>query len=151
MNSHSVPVSSVTHQSLDLLDRLEKVRSTGPGRWLARCPAHADKSPSLAIRQTGDGRILLHCFTGCDVTEVIRALGLDMADLFTPTTPGAPSPQRPFPALDVLRAVAHEITIAAIACADIVQGRPLSAADLQRVQQAQERLQRAVRIAEGKL
>ena len=38
-----------------------------------------------------------------------------------------------------------------IACADIVQGRPLSAADLQRVQQAQERLQRAVRIAEGKL
>ena len=150
MNKHSIPVSSAAHQSLGFLDRLEKVRQTGPGRWLARCPAHEDKVPSLAIRQTDDGRVLLHCFTGCDVVEVIRALGLDMSDLFPPTERHLQRVRRPFPALDVLRAVSHEITVAAIACAYVVQSKPLSEADLRRVQQAQERLQQAVRIAEDK-
>ena len=136
----------------DIIERLKYTRETGPGRWLVRCPAHDDKRPSLTIRLTDDGRWLLHCFAGCDVHEIVAAIGLELSDLFPPTDRHHRSREhRPFPALDVLRAVAHEITIAAIACADIVQGRPLSAADLQRVQQAQERLQRAVRIAEGKL
>lgn len=46
-----------------LLDPLEKVKKTGTDRWIARCPAHADKSPSLSIRYADD-RILLHCFGG---------------------------------------------------------------------------------------
>ncbi|MSQ55589.1 MAG: DNA primase, partial [Betaproteobacteria bacterium] len=29
-----------------LLDRLDGVRATGPGRWIAQCPAHPDKRPS---------------------------------------------------------------------------------------------------------
>jgi len=47
-----------------VLDRLDKVKQTGPDRWIACCPAHDDKSPSLAVRELDDGRILLHDFGG---------------------------------------------------------------------------------------
>ena len=40
-----------------LLSILEGVKRTGPGRWMARCPAHGDKSPSLSIRELDDGRV----------------------------------------------------------------------------------------------
>ncbi len=42
--------------------------------WIARCPAHADKTPSLAIREGHDGRVLLKCHAGCTQWEVIGAL-----------------------------------------------------------------------------
>ena len=42
-----------------LLDRLDKVRPTGAGTWVARCPAHDDRGPSLSVRELDDGRIEL--------------------------------------------------------------------------------------------
>ena len=65
-----------------LLALLEKVRATGPNSWMARCPSHDDHEPSLSIRQEGD-RILLHCFAGCTVDEIVRALGIGLSDLNT--------------------------------------------------------------------
>jgi hypothetical protein len=47
-------------------------RRTG-SRWMARCPAHQDKNPSLSIQEQSD-RILLHCFAGCRQEAVIDAL-----------------------------------------------------------------------------
>lgn len=49
------------------------------GKWTGRsgmacCPAHDDKTPSLSIGQTRDGRPLVHCFTGCRGVDVIAAL-----------------------------------------------------------------------------
>ena len=44
-----------------LLSNLKKIKG-GRDRWTASCPAHEDRSPSLAIRETEDGRILLKCF-----------------------------------------------------------------------------------------
>lgn len=41
--------------------------------WLAPCPAHADRDPSLHLSD-GDGRLLVRCFAGCDQARVIRAL-----------------------------------------------------------------------------
>jgi hypothetical protein len=64
-----------------LLSRFDKVRSAGPDRWSAICPAHEDKSPSLSIRLTDD-RILLHCHTGCAVEDIVGAMGLEMRYLF---------------------------------------------------------------------
>jgi len=46
--------------------------------WMASCPAHKDRSPSLRICEK-DGKVLVHCFAGCSQGEVIaalRALGL---------------------------------------------------------------------------
>jgi hypothetical protein len=58
-------------------------RRTGPGRWMARCPAHEDRAPSLCIAKGRDGRVLLHCFAGCRTEDLLAAVGLRMRDLFT--------------------------------------------------------------------
>jgi len=65
-----------------ILGRLERVRQTGPGRWIVRCPTHVDRSPSLSIRELDDGRVLMHCFAGCGTDAVLAAIGLTLADLF---------------------------------------------------------------------
>ncbi|WP_143754659.1 hypothetical protein [Caballeronia concitans] len=67
-----------------LLTRLEGVRQVAPGRWRAMCPAHEGHRPALAITETADGTVLMHCFAGCGVTEIAAALELNLADLFPP-------------------------------------------------------------------
>lgn len=64
-----------------LLGALDKVRATGKNTWVSCCPAHRDKSPSLAIRLDGN-HILIHCFAGCEPLDVIDAAGLTLDDLF---------------------------------------------------------------------
>jgi len=59
-----------------ILERLDGVRDTGQGRWIAQCPSHADKSPSLSIRETDEGTVLVHCFAGCGAGDVMAAVGL---------------------------------------------------------------------------
>ncbi|MCU7933053.1 MAG: hypothetical protein KZQ90_19845 [Candidatus Thiodiazotropha sp. (ex Codakia rugifera)] len=65
-----------------VINRLEKVRSVGSGRYLSRCPAHEDRSPSLSVSEGDDGRVLIRCFAGCGVPDIVAALGLEMKDLF---------------------------------------------------------------------
>jgi len=67
-------------KTLDVLDRFQNVVGNN-GKWVALCPAHKDRSPSLAINETDD-RLLLHCFAGCETRHVAAAVGLDMSDLF---------------------------------------------------------------------
>jgi putative DNA primase/helicase len=81
-----------------LLGRLEGVRRAGPSSWMARCPAHPDRNPSLSIALR-DGRVLLHCFAGCPPEAVLGAVGLTWKDLREPD-PWAwkpPFPSRPRP------------------------------------------------------
>ena len=51
-----------------------KARRTGRG-WVARCPAHDDRGPSLSIGEGADGRLLLKCFAGCSWADLRQALG----------------------------------------------------------------------------
>jgi putative DNA primase/helicase len=44
------------------------------GGWMARCPAHDDREPSLSIRNAGDGKVLVRCHAGCDQERVIAVL-----------------------------------------------------------------------------
>ena len=45
---------------------LSRVQAKPNGRgWMARCPAHDDRTPSLSIAQGDDGRVLLKCHAGC--------------------------------------------------------------------------------------
>ena len=47
-------------------------RKSGTG-WLARCPAHDDRNPSLSLSDV-DGKVLVCCHAGCDQQRVIEAL-----------------------------------------------------------------------------
>lgn len=65
-----------------LLSKLDKVSPKGKGKWMACCPAHEDRSPSLAIRELSSGSVLVHCFAGCEPISIVHAVGLTMGDLF---------------------------------------------------------------------
>lgn len=64
-----------------LLSRFKSVQQTGNGNWMALCPAHEDRKPSLSIGLK-DNKILLHCHAGCDTEAVAQAVGLKISDLF---------------------------------------------------------------------
>ncbi|MBI4641422.1 MAG: hypothetical protein HY731_12055 [Candidatus Tectomicrobia bacterium] len=65
----------------NVLDRLKNVKRNGK-QWVARCPSHDDHENSLSIGEGRDRRVLLKCFAGCSVKQIVLALGLTMADLF---------------------------------------------------------------------
>ena len=52
---------------------LHKFRVIGTNKFVACCPAHDDKTPSLSLTDVGD-KVLFHCFAGCSQAEVIEAL-----------------------------------------------------------------------------
>jgi hypothetical protein len=133
-----------------LVDRLHGVRQTGPDRWLARCSAHDDARASLSVRELDDGRLLLHCFAGCSVDEIVAALGMDLSDLFPDrvTDHHSPGVRRPFPAADVLRAVAFEALVVVTITGRATDGHQLSGEERERLVLAGSRLLAAVDAAD---
>lgn len=125
-------------------------RRAGKG-WRSRCPACEARSASLSICETPNGGVLLHDFAGCDISAVLAAVGLGLADLYPtplrPTTPEARAQARALAlrarvgaAADVLAAEARIIVLAA---RDITDGKTLAGEDRDRVLLAAERAERA--------
>lgn len=132
----------------DLVARLDGARQNGRGRWIARCPAHADKRPSLSVRELDDGRVLLHCFAGCQVDGIVGVLGLSVVDLFPPrperyeSTPA----KRGIHPMDALHCVAHEARVVLVAGQTIEAGGALTGADLERLSLATRRIGAALDV-----
>ena len=63
------------------LARLSEVRRNRNG-WMALCPAHRDKNPSLSVGEK-KGQVLLHCFAGCTIEAICDALRIKTSDLFS--------------------------------------------------------------------
>ncbi len=70
----------------ELLSKLDRVRVHGTNTWSARCPAHPDRNPSLAIAE-GERGLLVKCWAGCTLEEITRALGLTVRNLFYDANP----------------------------------------------------------------
>lgn len=55
--------------------------------FTAACPGplhdRGDRNPSLSVGEGDDGRALVYCHVGCSLEDIVDALGLGMADLFT--------------------------------------------------------------------
>jgi len=133
----------------NLLQRLEKVKGRN-GSWTARCPAHDDKGPSLAIKAAEDGRVLLHCFAGCDVHSVVGAVGLDIGDLFPPKdfpVDGKPAIKPAFYASDLMRIIGFEALVVQIVAFDIANNKPISEETRERMLTAYQRIDEAIRYA----
>jgi putative DNA primase/helicase len=84
-----------------ILAKLKKVKRSGKDEWMACCPAHDDKTPSLSVKDGGD-RTLLKCFgaSACSTQEIVGALGIGISDLFNEEkTGGSPPPFQPQPEL----------------------------------------------------
>ncbi len=131
-----------------ILARLEKVRQTGPSTWVARCPAHEDRRPSLSIRADED-RVLVHCFSGCEISAVLSAVGLSLSDLFSsPVNHSTSGLARPFPAMDALRALAVGALVVSIVAKQMRDGHVPTAPEMVRLSVAVERFQRAVEVVQ---
>ena len=127
-----------------LLTRLDGVRKTGDGCWIAKCSAHDDKSPSLAIREVDD-RLLLHCFAGCSVYDIISAVGLNLSDLFPESKEPHKPLSRPFPASDILRCISFESLFLKMCALHLSDGKTLTENDYQRLDIAEKRISLAVK------
>ena len=83
-----------------LLERLEGVKEAGPDKWIALCPCHGDKRPSLSVDR-GDGAAMLYCHAcGSNGADVCTELGLPTAALYDDWDESAASkrkPQKPKP------------------------------------------------------
>ncbi len=124
---------------------LEKVRRSGEGKYLACCPAHDDRSPSLAIKHT-DGKILLHCFAGCSVHEVVGALGMELSDLMPDNlTYQKGSKPSKFSKYELFDRVVFESTILLVAIRQLFDGMPLTNNDMTRVKKAESTIDQIVR------
>ncbi|MGI5214951.1 hypothetical protein [Plantactinospora sp. CA-290183] len=66
-----------------LIDLLDAIGSQPVGGWLRQCPAHADSTPSLSLNEGRNGSALMYCHGGCSTPDVMAALKLPMARLFT--------------------------------------------------------------------
>ncbi|MFK3739394.1 DNA primase [Massilia sp. TN1-12] len=132
-----------------LLSRLERVRKTGNGRWVSRCPAHDDKGPSLSVRELDDGRVLLHCFAGCEAQSVLDAVGLTFEDLFPERIGGdiAKRERRPFNAADVLRCLSVEALVILQYATAISRGEALTVEARSRLALAAQRFQHGAQVA----
>lgn len=128
-----------------LMTRLAKVKRIRANYWLACCPAHDDFSPSLSVKVTDEGTILVKCWAGCGAVDIVQAAGLSMKDLF-PTDGVSRKPIRKnerWMPREALEALAGELFIAASCCSQMAAGSPLSEEDTERLVLAARRLNAA--------
>jgi hypothetical protein len=133
-----------------LLSHLNGARKTGSGRWLARCPAHEDRRPSLSIRECDDGKVLINCLAGCGALQVLNACGLDYDALFPPKPIGtAAAMRRPVFASDVFELIRFEIGVVHLIACDLHKSKTISEQDYQRLRQSIAKLKRIGSLAYG--
>lgn len=135
---------------MNILERLDGVRKTGSDKYLARCPAHADKTPSLSIREMADGRTLIHCFGGCETEAVLTAVGLTFRDVMPERVGDFPRVRPAFTSSDALHALARESSVVALAVANAVEHKPISAEDYSRLCVAAGRITAALEFVHGR-
>lgn len=116
-----------------IVERLEHCRSVGKDSYIARCPAHKDRSPSLSIKELHDGRVLVHCHAGCGALDIISAVGLDWDALFPPELEHYPGRRRVAPTETV------DSLVVEIAEHDRAMGKRLSKRDVERYRDALKR------------
>lgn len=134
----------------NLLARLDKVKQLRPNVWQACCPAHGDRSPSLAIREIDDGTLLVHCFAECSAYEIVSSVGLELTDLFPERPQERLKPiRRPFSAEDALRCLQSEVSLVLIALHDYKEGRPASEHCYESVLTAIERISKVEGFGHG--
>ncbi len=126
------------------LSRVEH-RQTGPGRWQFRVPTRKDRQVSGSVRETDNGRLLVHDFSGDSVVDILATIDLSLTDLFPSAITNQGRPQsRPFFGIEPLRGVARDRLIVCAAVAILRENKPLSASDFAAMMAAAGRIHTAV-------
>ena len=119
--------------------------------YKAICPAHHDRTPSLNIKDDG-GRLLLHCFGGCETSDVLGAIGLDFADIMPDKAMGNfTKDKKPFYAMDILGIIKFEAALVYIYASDMAKGVALTSNDKERLLLAASRINHSYEVAKNGL
>lgn len=119
-----------------LLSRLDRVKRTGADKWQALCPAHDDRTPSLAIKEGQDGTVLIKCWAGCSAQAIVEAVELKLSDLFPKSTDYSPAKAPRYSARDVVETLLFESTIVVLGYRTLKSGGELCAKDSARIETA---------------
>ena len=118
-----------------VLMMLEGVKANGKGKWVALCPAHGDRTPSMGIKECSDGTVLMNCFAcGANGLEIAEAAGVSISELFPPDSGRPQGPTR-----EQRATIEQDKVIIMIYEADKNGGREQSLADYKRYKLARER------------
>jgi hypothetical protein len=106
----------------------------------------------LTIHASDTGKIVVRCFAECSFEEIVNAVGLGWEPWFPPKQKDDfyPPIKRPFPAMDVLSAIADEARILAVFISDLDFAVPLKQDDIDRARLAAERIVAARSVALGR-
>ena len=127
----------------EIIGYFEKAYKSGENEYQCLCPAHNDKNASLGVKQLSDGRILINCFAGCGITDILGNVGLSLDDI-VPKRLGDFKPVRKgFNPYSVLKTVSHETLLVALASIELSKGKTLPLEDHKRLMLAAERLRQA--------
>lgn len=74
-------MSARIHSLDDFLLLLKGVKPGKDGQFTALCPGHDDHEPSLSVTESDD-KILVKCFAGCELVNILKPLGLEPRSLF---------------------------------------------------------------------
>ena len=132
-----------------ILDRLDKVKSYGGGRYKAICPCHAEKTPSLSLKECDNDTIIIHCFgCGSNGMDVCDSLSLDIDVLFPEKVGSDYRPEkRPFPAMQILECLSFEAQIVSISAKMLLKGDEFTKESVMRLEVASNRIHEALQYA----
>lgn len=126
----------------EFIKRLNKVKRHGTA-YVACCPAHDDRSPSMSVKEGTDGRILVHCFAGCSHDDIVSAMGLEQKDLFADsrlTSNGRAAYARQKRQDELRGTLAHESLILSMVRHKLEKGEALTPEDRERAEAAMQRV-----------
>src|SRR4051794_6933184 len=69
-NTSQLPMSGISAESIARTLKGKRLKNG----FVALCPSHDDRNPSLSITDGKDGRVLFKCHAGCTQQEVLQAL-----------------------------------------------------------------------------
>lgn len=130
-----------------VLARLERVVDRGYGQFFACCPAHDDTNPSLSIKVLDDGRVLIHCFAGCTIDQVLMASHLELSDLYPDGSHPAMRESVRWNYRDLLLLARREMQVAVIAIDRVLNDQPIDETDRGRLVAAHSRLAKLIEVA----
>jgi hypothetical protein len=122
-----------------ILSKLDRVKKISQDEWVASSPTRSDRSPSLYIKETPEGKILLHDFGGSTAEQICDAIGMDVSDLFAETYDRQSTKYR-FNAHNILTAMRTEVLIVSLSALDLSRNKKLKQVDLDRLLLAAQRL-----------
>lgn len=145
-------MTTSTPTRIDILSHLTKVKRLSEGRYIACCPVHNDRRPSLNVTIKPDGVILIKCFScGANGLDVCQALDVEPSALF-PNSNNPKYEKQPrlgFSAWQLLHALEKDLLTVLIAARMLVNGEILPQSDVDYLSEVVIQLGEVLEYLEG--